>query len=478
MLRLKQTVLFLCLIWKEKTSGMVNESMMMSTGPKSLNAIIFRNNVIKGGIVMDLKERAAKLLHDFRGENYVFGLNVLDQVGTLAAAYADNALVISNTTYRKPVADQVVASLKKHGVKLAGARIVPGARPNCPREDVYRIESYLLHCKPDCIIAIGGGSTLDAAKAANLLATLGEYNPEIDPYFGTGLVSAALQKTGKRLLPLIAVQTAASSGAHLTKYSNVTDPVAGQKKLIVDEAIIPAKAVFDYTVTESMPPNLTVDGALDGLAHCLEVFYGVKPAQYDLAKEIAEVAIELIVKYTGRVVENPHDHEGREALGLATDLGGYAIMVGGTNGAHLTSFSLVDLTSHGRACGIMNPYYTVFFAPVVEKQLRLVGGIFQRAGLISQNLNQLRGRELGIAVAEGMVAFSKSINSPTTLGELPGFTNEHIERALTAAKDPQLDMKLKNMPVPLNAALVDEYLAPILAAAQNGDFNLIKNMNL
>ena len=289
-------------------------------------------------------------------------------------------------------------------------------------------------------------------------------------------MTAALQKTGHKLLPLIAVQTAASSGAHLTKYSNITDPVVGQKKLIVDEAVIPTKAVFDYKVTASMPLSLTIDGALDGIAHCLEVFYGIKPDQYELAKEIAQVAIELIVKYTARVVENPNDHEAREALGLATDLGGYAIMVGGTNGAHLTSFSLVDVTSHGRACGIMNPYYTVFFAPAVEDQLRAVGAIFRNHGFITKDLDQLHGRELGIAVAEGIVAFSKSIKAPTTLAELPGFEPKHIERALTAAKDPQLEMKLKNMPVPLNAALVDEYLAPILAAAQSGEFSLIKNM--
>jgi alcohol dehydrogenase len=91
-------------------------------------------------------------------------------------------------------------------------------------------------------------------------------------------------------------------------------------------------------------------------------------------------------------------------------------------------------------------------------------------------LEQLTGRTLGLAVAEGMVAFSKSIHSPTKLAELPGFSDEHLKRALAAAKDPQLEMKLKNMPVPLSAALVDEYMTPILEAAKTGDFNLIKNM--
>jgi len=426
---------------------------------------------------MELKEKAIQLLKGFKGDNYIFGIGKLDEIGKIANQYGKSALVISNTTYLKPVVDKVVTSLNKYGIKLTGGKVVPDAKPNCPREDVYRIESYILHYRPDCIIAVGGGSTLDAGKAANILASLGKYSPEIESYFGTGLVSKALEKTQGKLWPLIAIQTAASSGSHLTKYSNVTDPVVGQKKLIVDEAIIPTKALFDYQVTTSMPSALTIDGALDGIAHCLEVFEGISKKNYELAKEIALTAIELVVRNCKSVLDDPNNLEAREAIGLATDLGGYAIMVGGTNGAHLTSFSLVDISSHGRACAIMNPYYTVFFAPVIEEKLRLVGEIYKKAGFITTNLDDLAGRDLGIAVAEGMISFSKSINYPTTLSKLPGFTEKHIERALIAAKNPQLDMKLKNMPVPLNASLVDEYMMPILEAAKSGDFSLIKNMN-
>lgn len=427
---------------------------------------------------MGPREKAMMLLREFKGANYVFGLGVLDAVGEFAAGFGRSALVIANKNNLRPVADKVVSSLAEHGVALAGGRIVPDAGPNAPREDVYRIESYILHFKPDCIIPIGGGSSIDAAKAANILAALGDHSPEIDTYFGVGLVTEALKKTGRGLRPLVAVQTAASSGAHLTKYSNITDPVAGQKKLIVDEAIVPAKAVFDYSVTRSMPLGLTIDGVLDGISHCLEVFFGAGDGQFDLVMEITLTALELALAYTGKAIADPMDLEAREALGLLTDLGGYAIMVGGTNGAHLTSFSLVDVASHGRACGIMNPYYAVFFAPAVEKQLRAVGGIFRRAGYITADLDRLRGRELGEAVARGMVDFARSIGAPTRLMDLPGFKNEHIARALAAAKDPQLEMKLKNMPVPLNAALVDEYMGPILEAAASGNFALIKNMNI
>jgi len=91
-------------------------------------------------------------------------------------------------------------------------------------------------------------------------------------------------------------------------------------------------------------------------------------------------------------------------------------------------------------------------------------------------MDSLSGRELGMAVAEAMIALSKRIGFPTTLGEVKGFTDGHIERALTAAKDPQLKMKLQNMPVPLTAEMVDEYMGPILEAAKDGDLSRIKNV--
>ncbi|MDR3303115.1 MAG: iron-containing alcohol dehydrogenase [Treponema sp.] len=417
---------------------------------------------------------AKKLLAAWKGDRYVFGRGVLSELGPLAATFGKNALVVCSATYTKAVSD----ALAQAGVSLAGGSMAPSAGPNAPREDVYRLETYILQYKPDVIIAVGGGSTIDACKAANVLATLGkDVTPEIDHYFGTGVVSAELQKTGKKLYPLIAVQTSASSGAHLTKYSNITDPVKGQKKLVVDEAITPPYALFDYDVTASMPRSVTIDGALDAIAHCFEVFSGISAEKYELAAHITAAAVELTVCYAPKVVADPHDLEAREAIGMATDLGGYAISIGGTNGAHLTSFSLVDLTGHGTACGIMNPYYAVFFAPKIERQLRLVGSLFKKHGFIMEgNLDALSGKDLGVAVANMMVAFGKSIGAPTTLQDLPRFSDRYIDKALAAAKDPQLDMKLKNMPVPLTAALVDEYMGPVLRAAATGDFSLIKTM--
>jgi alcohol dehydrogenase len=417
-------------------------------------------------------DKAKQLIRDFKGNRYTFGSGVLSEVGAVTANLGKNATIIHA---QFPGADalraKVLDSLAAAGVHVLGE--IEGAAPNAPREDLVRIADELRALNPDVIVCLGGGSTLDATKSAEVLRTLGG---TIDDYFGVGKVTAKLKATGKTLTPVVAIQTAASSGAHLTKYSNITDVHTGQKKLVVDEAIVPARALFDYDVTVSMPPGFTADGALDGVAHALEVLYdSVGKPYYGKMLEVAREVFYLVINYLERAVKDPNDMEARTALGLATDLGGYAIMLGGTNGAHLTSFSLVDILSHGRACAIMNPYYTVFFAPAVQEPLKMVGKVFKEAGFTNADIDSLSGRELGVAVAQAMMELSRRAGFPTRLGEVKGFTQEHIARALSAAKDPQLKMKLENMPVPLTAETVDEYMRPILEAARVGDLSLIRN---
>jgi alcohol dehydrogenase len=422
---------------------------------------------------MDSIRRAKELLTRFKGDDYLYGTDVLSQVGQVASSLGTSAAVIhANFPGSDAWVATILESLEASGVDVVAK--IEGARPNCPLEDLQRITDDLKKSKADVIVSFGGGSTIDAAKAADVLRSIGG---EIEDYFGTGLVTAACERDGRTLSPHIAIQTVSSSGAHLTKYANITDVSTGQKKLIVDLAIVPSNPIFDYRVTYGSPAGVTMDGGLDGIAHCLEVLYSAVGSDgYETAREIAEVGISLVVEHLPRAIANPHDFAARDALCLATDLGAYAIMVGGTNGGHLTSFSLVDVLSHGRACAIMNPYYTVFFAPAIESELKLVGNIFKSYGYSQVDFEALSGRELGVAAAEAMFVLAKVIGFPVTLGEVPGFGDDHIVRALTAAKNPQLKMKLQNMPVPLNADLIDEYMGPILEAAKTGDLQLIRNV--
>ncbi len=421
-----------------------------------------------------LFEQAEKLLAEFRGDRYVHGHDVLDRIGTMARLCGSRAVLIADRfPGSRPYLDQILESLKDADVTVVTE--APGAQPNAPREDLERITGVLREHQPDVIASFGGGSTIDATKAAEVVHTLGG---DVEEYFGTGLVAKALTAAGRRLTPHIAIQTAASSAAHLTKYSNITDIRTSQKKLIVDEAIVPCRSVFDYDVTLSCPWSLTADGAVDGISHCFEVLCGAvgKPA-YERAEEIALTGIGLVLGHLPNVKANPRASESRRALGLATDLGGYAIMIGGTNGAHLTSFSLVDILSHGRACGLMNPYYAVLFADALERPLRAVGELYRREGFSSGSFEHLQGRELGLAVARAMLDFARAMALPTSLGEVPGFTDDHIRKALAAAKNPQLRMKLENMPIPMRADDVDEFMGSVLWAAREGDTSRVRSFS-
>lgn len=422
---------------------------------------------------MSLFKKAEKLLYGFKKDSYIYGSGILEKTGSTVSGAGKNAILFRGTfkgsnDYVRVIAD----SLNRSGVDLLGE--FKGARPNAPLEDIKRITGEILKYHPGMVISFGGGSTIDAVKAAIVLSSLGG---SIDDYLGAGKVTARIGPDKNKLPPHIACQTLASSAAHLTKYTNVTDLKTSQKNLIIDDAIIPRYSVFDYSITYNAPPDVSADGAFDGLSHIIEVLYSAEggPA-FDLAYEIAETGIELIVKYLPEVMKGAGGPETRNALCLGTDLGGYSIMVGGTNGGHLTSFSLVDILSHGRACAIMNPYYSVFFAPAIEKSLRLICRILHKYGYSGYGFDMLSGKNLGIYAAEAMIAFARSIGFPTKLEDIEGFSRTHIKKALKATRKPELSSKLQNMPIPLSRDKVNRYMGKVLEAAASGDLDMIDNI--
>lgn len=428
---------------------------------------------------MDEKKRkAAALLREFKGDDYIFGLGCIDRLGKLAAKFGRRASLVTSGVGKLWGADLhrvVKQSLDVAGIELAG-ELIAGAAPNSPFEDVYRQSEELARQRPEVVVISGGGSCIDAAKAAAAHLALSDVHPQLDDYFGMGELSRMLQEAGRKMLPIVACQIASGSGSHLTKYANVTNMQTMQKMLIIDEAVIPAAALYDYESSRSMPLGLTMDGGLDGAAHCLEVFYGISKDKLEQAAAVSLLGIDLIVNNLRAACADLDNMTAREALGIGTDLGGEAIMIGGTNGAHLTSFSLVDILPHGRACALMNPYFTVFFAPAIPERLRLVGRIYKDAGYSKADFDALGGRDLGMAVAEAMIEFSAAIGFPTTLAQVEGFSDAHVDRVLAAAKNPKLESKLKNMPVALSAHMVDDYIGPVLEAARTGDLNCIKNL--
>ncbi len=422
-----------------------------------------------------LRDRATELLTAFKGDRYSFGSGATDRLAEHVGSFGQNVVVFAGKTARSTgLIDQINRAVHSAGGVVSA--VLDAVRPNAPIEDVRAMADGITRAgNVDCAVVAGGGSAIDALKAAVVLRCLGG---DLEQYYGVGLVAQALADRNVELLPTVAVMTASSSAAHLTRYSNITDLALGQKKLIIDDAIVPSRAVFDYALTTGMGRAFTLDGGFDGIGHSLEVYLGAGSSpDYDKIERIALTGIDLIVTHLGGAVDLPYDLEARTALGLGTDLGGYAIMTGGTSGAHLNSFSMVDILSHGRAVAIMNPYYLVLFAPACERQLRELARLYARAGHLPGDTEALHGRDLGLAVAEAMLALADKVGFPTRLTDVPGFGDEHVQRCLSAAKNPQLRSKLENMPVPLSPEAVDDYMGAVLEAAVTGRPERVKNLS-
>ncbi len=421
----------------------------------------------------ELKGRARALIAQFKGDSYAHGPGAIERAGEMAGRIGQSFLLVRGSSCEKNgMLDGLEESFREAGLDISNRCM--GAAPNSPVEDVLRVRDALLSADPEAVVGLGGGSLIDALKGSITLACLGGTRED---YYGVGKVTRALHESTEELLPFLAAQTASGSAAHLTKYANITDMNTMQKRLFIDEAVVPPVSLFDYNGTVTMPAEFTKVGAFDGITHLLETYFGADPEGdlFPIMDEVALAGLELIISSLPGALKQPESEELRESIGLGTDLGGYAIMIGSTNGPHLNSFSLVDLMDHGKATALLMPYYTCFFAPAIPDRLLRVGRIYQRYGYIDpgESLDDLRGRELGLVVGRGMAALAESVDFPTTLDQVDGYTEEHQRRMLSAARDPSLASKLQGMPIPMRPQDVDRYMGSVLEAARTGDFTRI-----
>ncbi len=421
---------------------------------------------------MENRKKAETLISSYKKGSYAFGIGALDSLGKYISEFGrDTLLVVSKNAWAKKLRQDVYKCIKDAGIHVVDE--ISSPRPNSPLEDVLRAAEAIEKTKPASITCVGGGSAIDALKAANVLATFGE---PLDSFYGIGNVKKASMRHHKGLFPFIAVQVTSGSGSHLSKYSNITDFSKGEKKLIIDDMVIPDRAVFDYQYTSTMGLDVTMDGAMDGLAHSLEVYYGYPEGakDFELVEQVCLTSIEMVMEALPRLIKDLENIELRSDIGLATDLGGYAIMLHGTSGPHLNSFAFVDILSHGRACSILTPYYTVFFAPNIENKLRKIAHIYKK--YMASDASRLNARDLGLAVASAMLEFSMEVGFPTKLKNVKGFDDRYIDKAIEMAKNPVLRSKLENMPVKMDVGDVDRYMGRVLLAAKKGDIEMVENI--
>ncbi|MFT6900717.1 MAG: alcohol dehydrogenase class IV [Colwellia sp.] len=164
----------------------------------------------------------------------------------------------------------------------------------------------------DCIIALGGGSPIDSAKA---IAILAKHGGVMQDYRFPRMVI-------EQGLPVIAVPTTAGTGSEVTRFTIITDETTDEKMLCVGIGFMPIAALVDYKLTISLPPRITADTGIDALTHAIEAYVSKKANPYSDSQAIA--AMKLIGPNLRKAYNNGEDQGAREAMMLGSTLAGVA----------------------------------------------------------------------------------------------------------------------------------------------------------
>lgn len=215
--------------------------------------------------------------------------------------------------------------------------------------------------KPDMVIAIGGGSPLDAAKAIAVLAV----NPVKAQELFNGNFST-------EPLPILAIPLTAGTGSEVTPYSVLTDISQQTKRSFADPAIFPKVAFLDARYTQTLSLDVTMNTAIDALSHAIEGFLSKRSTP--MSDCLALEAIRYFSAAMGALKEGQFSLSDREALLYASLLGGMVIAQTATTAVHAMGYSLTYFHNvpHGRANGLLLGEYLRFNEPVVPEKTHSV----------------------------------------------------------------------------------------------------------
>mmetsp|Transcript_10504 Transcript_10504/g.18559 ORF Transcript_10504/g.18559 Transcript_10504/m.18559 type:complete len:388 (-) Transcript_10504:265-1428(-) len=217
-------------------------------------------------------------------------------------------------------------------------------------DSIDKLRAALETGRYDSIVAVGGGSPMDSAKAAAVLAVHGGQMRDYKAPF----------QMNEPSLPIVAIPTTAGTGSEVTQFTIVTDSQTEEKMLCVGNAYIPAAAVVDYELTLTMPPRLTADSAIDAMCHAMEAYVSVKRNPH--SQKLSLDALSKLSNNIRQACENPSDHKAREALMLGSNEAGIAFSNSSVTLIHGMSRPIGALfhVPHGLSNAMLAPAVTAF----------------------------------------------------------------------------------------------------------------------
>lgn len=278
--------------------------------------------------------------------------------GVLKKLGVKKVLVVTGRHVGKSIAPEIIENIRLSGLEAVHYSEVTA---NPTTTTVYEIKDMYMKEGCDGFLAIGGGSPIDAAKAAACLcarprATLNDL--------------AGLLKIMKNIPPFVAVPTTSGTGSETTMAAVVTDAETHHKYAIMDPHIIPDYAVMDPELVVGLPQKTTSATGMDALCHAVESYVSVmnKPEK---SRRYAEEATVLIFRYLERAYNDGSDMEARENLMEAAYKAGWSFGRTGVGNVHAIAHTLGGLynTAHGLANAVILPIVLEDYGKTVYKPL-------------------------------------------------------------------------------------------------------------
>lgn len=290
--------------------------------------------------------------------------------------------------------------------------------------EVYRSGNH------DGVIAFGGGSGLDAAKAIALM--VGQQRPIWDFEDRADWWTRA---DAEAIAPIVAVPTTSGTGSEVGRAAVITDLTDHTKKIIFHPKLLPERVILDPELTVGLPPHITAAVGMDALSHNLEAY--CSPLYHPMAHGIALEGMRLIRDWLPTAVRDGGNLEARAHMMVASTMGATAFQKG-LGAMHSLSHpcgAVLD-THHGLTNAVVMPYVLEFNRPAIEDQLIALA---RYLNLPTPSFE---------AVLHWVLALRGSIGIPHTLAEL-GVGTEHVERLAPMAEN---DPSSGSNPLPVTAA--------------------------